>query len=48
MSQSARAILARFNGDVTAACDYCETLAWTYGNLTREYRQYREEILSHV
>src|SRR5208337_3438866 len=47
MSMSARAILMRFRGDVTHACDYCETIAWTYGYLTREYRGYREEILNH-
>jgi len=47
MSISARAILMRFRGDVTHACDYCETIAWTYGYLTREYRGYREEILNH-
>lgn len=48
MSISAKAILARFRGDVTAATDYCETMARTYAHLTREYRTYREEILTHV
>jgi hypothetical protein len=48
MSMSARAILARFAGDVTAATDYCETMARTYAHLTHEYRGYREEILNHV
>jgi hypothetical protein len=48
MSMSAKAVLARFGGNVTAACDYCETMARTYANLTTEYRGYREEILSHV
>ena len=48
MSTGARAILARFGGNVMSAVDYCETMAWTYGHLTREYRTYREEILNHV
>jgi hypothetical protein len=47
MSLSARAILARFNGDVTSAVDYCETVARSYAHLTAEYRAYREELL-HV
>lgn len=48
MSMSAKAVLARFGGNVTHACDYCETMARTYANLTAEYRGYREEILSNV
>jgi hypothetical protein len=48
MSPSASTILAKFNRDVTAACDYCETMAWTYGHLRAEYRTYREEILNYV
>jgi hypothetical protein len=48
MSTSARAILARFKGDVTLATDYCEMMARTYGYLTHEYRNYREEILAHA
>lgn len=48
MSLSAKAILSRFAGDVTAACTYCETVARTYGRLADEYRAYREEILNHV
>jgi hypothetical protein len=47
MTPSARAILARF-ASVTAAVDYCETMAWTYGHLTSEYRRYREEIINHA
>ena len=48
MSTSAKAILARFKGDVTLATDYCEMMARTYGYLTHEYRTYREEILNYV
>lgn len=48
MSPSARAILARFNGNTTDACDYCETMARTYAMLTHEYRTYREEILNEA
>ena len=47
MSISARAVLSRFNGNITAACDYCEEIARTYGALTKEYRGYREEILNY-
>ena len=45
MTPSARAILGRFKS-VTEAVDYCETMAWTYANLTAEYRGYRQEIIN--
>lgn len=47
MSTGARAILARFRGNLTDACDYCETMARTYASLTHEYRTYREELLTY-
>jgi hypothetical protein len=48
MSTSAKAVLARFKGNVTQATDYCELMAWTYTRLRDEYRTYREEILNYA
>jgi hypothetical protein len=47
MTPSAKAILARFSGNVTLAVDYCEQMARNYVRLRTEYRGYREEILNH-
>jgi hypothetical protein len=46
MKQSRAAILARCNGDLNAAIDYCEQIAHIYSNLREEYRGHREFFLN--
>lgn len=45
MKQSLKAILARFDGNITAAMDYCTTMAVCYPRLHREYMGHFNELL---
>jgi len=39
------AILARFNFNHNDAVEYCETTAYNYPHLTKEYRAHRDALL---
>lgn len=46
MNLSLKAILARFDGNITAAMHYCSDMAANYPQLHREYMFYFNELLS--
>ena len=48
MNQTIKAILARCNGDLNAAINYCEQIAYVYPNLRTEYRGHRETFLNQM
>lgn len=48
MNQTIKAILARCDGDLNAAINYCEQIAYVYPNLRTEYRGHRETFLNQM
>jgi len=48
MKITLKAILARFNGNHSAAIRYCEDVARVYPHLRGEYRQLRESLLDQM
>jgi hypothetical protein len=46
MSWSIKAILARFDGNLTAAMGYCSDISAAYPALYKEYMFYFNELLS--
>lgn len=48
MNPSTLAVLARFNGNVNEALEYCERMAYAHPRLTVEYRVYREALIERM
>jgi hypothetical protein len=48
MTPSLAAVLARFNGNVSEALEYCERIAYAHPQLTVEYRVYREALIERM
>jgi hypothetical protein len=48
MMPTMQKILARFDGDVWKAIDYCRTLARTYPQLRDEYTEYTDKLMSQA
>jgi hypothetical protein len=48
MEPSLRAILARCNGDVNAAIEYCECMAYVTPRIAVEYRGYRDALIERM
>jgi hypothetical protein len=46
MNLTLKAIIARHDGNLTAAMNYCSEMAQDYPNLAKEYMSYFNEILA--